>query len=220
MISSEFKEELIKYSELYVQLGILEKLLRVRIPAILTTKVGTFETNGWISMLNLDVKSQGKLRQARIHQQWTGEPSNNSIAEFLPLSFWGWVISGRHYTSLWIPYTHQISCDFEARKSFHYFKTFEKRMHSAIVDRNFVAHYNFSRILSIEDSLANVRWLQEEMGLVKAEWGVEPLTGLVIGINIQDWLFNALAAQVDQTFVADCLTDPLAMFLRVNTDHI
>jgi hypothetical protein len=66
MISSEFKEELIKYSELYVQLGILEKLLRVRIPAILTTKVGTFETNGWISMLNLDVKSQGKLRQARI----------------------------------------------------------------------------------------------------------------------------------------------------------
>ena len=169
MISSEFKEELIKYSELYVQLGILEKLLRVKIPAILTTKVGTFETNGWISMLNLDVKSQGKLRQARIHQQWTGEPSNNSIAEFLPLSFWGWVISGRHYTSLWIPYTHQISCDFEARKSFHYFKTFEKRMHSAIVDRNFVAHYNFSRILSIEDSLANVRWLQEEMGLVKAE---------------------------------------------------
>jgi hypothetical protein len=42
-------------------------------------------------------------------------------------------------------------------------------MHSAIVDRNFVAHYNFSRIVSIEESLANVRWLQEAMGLVKAE---------------------------------------------------
>ena len=67
-------------------------------------------------------------------------------------------------------------------------------MHSAIVDRNFVAHYNFSRILSIEDSLANVRWLQEEMGLVKAEWGVEAFTSFVIGINVKDWLFDALAA--------------------------
>jgi hypothetical protein len=59
MISSEFKEELIKYSELYFELGILEKLLRVTIPAILTTKVGASHVNGWISMLTLDVKSQG-----------------------------------------------------------------------------------------------------------------------------------------------------------------
>jgi hypothetical protein len=169
MISSDFKDELIKYSELYFELGILEKLLRVIIPAILTTKVGALQINGWISMLTLDVKSQEKLKRARIHQRWAGEPSNHSIADFLPLSFWSWVISGRHYTSLWIPYTHQISHDYDARKSFSYFKTFEKRMHAAIVDRNFVAHYNFSRIVSIEDSLANVRWLQEAMGLVKAE---------------------------------------------------
>jgi hypothetical protein len=169
MISSEFKEELIKYSELYFEIGILEKLLRVTIPAILTTKVGSFQINGWISMLTLDVKSQGKLKQARIHQRWTGESSHNSIAEFLPLSFWSWVISGRHFTSLWIPYTHQISCDYDTRKTYNYFKTFEKRMHSAIVDRNFVAHYNFSRIVSIEESLANVRWLQEAMGQIKAE---------------------------------------------------
>ena len=220
MISSEFKEELIKYSELYFELGILEKLLRVTIPAILTTKIGVFQINGWISMLTLDAKSQGKLRQARIHQRWAGEPSNHSIAEFLPLSFWSWVISGRHYTSLWIPYTHQISCDYDARKSFGYFQSFEKRMHSAIVDRNFVAHYNFSKIISIEDSLANVRWLQEAMGLVKAEWCVEAFTGLVIGINVQDWFFDALAAQVDQALVADCLADPFAVFFRVNADYI
>ena len=169
MISSDFKEELIKYSELYFELGILEKLLRVTIPTILNTKVGAFQINGWISMLPLDVKSQQKLKRARTHQRWAGEPSDHSIADFLPLSFWSWVISGRHYTSLWIPYTHQISCNYDARKSYNYFKTFEKRIHSAIVDRNFVAHYNFSRIVSIEDSLANVRWLQEAMGLVKAE---------------------------------------------------
>jgi len=169
MISSEFKEELIKYSELYFELGILEKLLRVTIPASLTTKVGGSQVNEWITLFTLDAKSRSKLRQAVIQQRKAGQSSNHSIAEFLPLSFWSWVISGRHYTSLWIPYTHQISCDYDARKSFSYFKTFEKRMHSAIVDRNFVAHYNFSRIVSIEDSLANVRWLQEAMGLVKTE---------------------------------------------------
>ena len=169
MISSEFKEELIKYSELYFELGILEKLLRVTIPASLTTKVEASPVNEWITLFTLDSKSRSKLNQAVIQQRKAGQPRNHSIAEFLPLSFWSWVISGRHYTSLWIPYTHQISCDFDARKSFSYFKSFEKRMHSAIVDRNFVAHYNFSRIVSIEDSLANVRWLQEAMGLVKAE---------------------------------------------------
>ncbi|KGA15285.1 hypothetical protein GM50_17580 [freshwater metagenome] len=42
-------------------------------------------------------------------------------------------------------------------------------MHSAIVDHNFVAHYNFSRIVSIEDLLTNVRWLQEAMGLVETQ---------------------------------------------------
>jgi hypothetical protein len=165
----DVQREFITYSELYIEIGILEKLLRVTIPTILNTKVGTFEINGWISALTLDAKSQGKLNQARIHQRWTGEPSSHSIAEFLPLSFWRWVISGRHYTSLWIPYIHQISCDYEARRSFAYFKTFEKRMHLATVDRNFIAHYNFSRIDSLEDSLANVAWLQRAMGLVKAE---------------------------------------------------
>lgn len=169
MVSSEFKKDLITYSELYVEVGILEKLLRVTIPAILNTEVGASHVNGWISMLTLDAKSQSKLRQARIHQRWTGEPSSHAIADFLPLSFWRWVISGRHYTSLWIPYIHQISCDFEERKSFTYFNTFEKRFHSAIVDRNFIAHYNFSRIASLEESLANVRWLQRAMGLIKAE---------------------------------------------------
>ena len=169
VINKEAEMQIRKFTELYVQIGVLEKLLRVTIPAILTTKIEAPQINGWITLLALDVKSQGKLRQARIHQRWTGEPSSHSIAEFLPLSFWGWVISGRHYTSLWIPYTHQISHDYEARKSFSYFKTFEKRMHLAIVDRNFVAHYNLSRITSLEESFANVRWLQEAMGLVKTE---------------------------------------------------
>ena len=54
MFSREVKQELIKYSELYVELGILEKLLRVTIPASLTTKVGGAQVNKWISLIILD----------------------------------------------------------------------------------------------------------------------------------------------------------------------
>jgi hypothetical protein len=169
MDSLEFKKALIRSSELYVELGILEKLLRVTIPASLNTKAGTFQVNEWITLLNLDVKSQDKLKKARIHQRWAGESSSRSIAEFLPLSFWSRVITYKNYTSLWIPYIHQISFDYEFRKSFDYFKEFEKRLRTSTIDRNFVAHYNLSRIVSIEESLANVRWLQRAMGLVEAE---------------------------------------------------
>ena len=169
MISLEVKQELIKYSELYVELGILEKILRVTIPASLTTKVSGSQVNEWISLIILDQKFRSKLNQARIQQRKAGQVSGHSIAGFLPMSFWCRVISKRHYTSLWVPYIYRISCDYEVRQSFAYFKTFEQRLHAATADRNFVAHYNFSKIVSIEDSLANVRWLQEAMGLVKAE---------------------------------------------------
>ena len=67
MISLEVKQELIKYSELYFELGILEKLLRVTIPASLTTKVGGSQVNEWITLFTLDAKSRSKLRQAVIN---------------------------------------------------------------------------------------------------------------------------------------------------------
>ena len=169
MIKKDVESKIRKFSELYVQLGLLEKLLRVAIPASLTTNGQRDGENEWIALLHLDGKGRAKLNQARIQQRKAQQPSEFSISEFLPLSFWSWIISRRHYTSLWIPHTHQISSDFEIRQSFMYFKRFEERLHSATVDRNFVAHYNLSRITSLEESLANVRWLQEAMGLVKAE---------------------------------------------------
>ena len=61
MINLESKRQLVAFSELYVELGILEKLLRVAIPAILTTKVGSFQINGWITLLTLDVKSHSQM---------------------------------------------------------------------------------------------------------------------------------------------------------------
>jgi hypothetical protein len=169
MIGSEVKQELIRYSELYVELGILEKLLRVIIPASLGKTVVAWQVNEWISLITLDEKFKSKLKQARIQQRKAGQVDSDAIADFLPMSFWSRVISKRHYTSLWVPHLHQISFDYDLRQSFGYFKIFEQRLLAATIDRNIVAHYNFSRIVSIEESLENVRWLQRAMGLVEAE---------------------------------------------------
>jgi hypothetical protein len=48
MISSEFKEDLIKYSELYFELGILEKLLRVTIPYSLGSNLNEVKDLSWL----------------------------------------------------------------------------------------------------------------------------------------------------------------------------
>ncbi len=169
MIGSGVKQELIRYSELYVELGILEKLLRVTIPTAFSATIGISQKNEWISYITLDEKFRSKLNQARIQQRKAGQASSDAIADFLPMSFWSRVISKRHYTSLWVPYLHQISLDYDHRQSFGYFKIFEQRLQGATIDRNIVAHYNFSRIVSIEKSLENIRWLQRAMGLVEAK---------------------------------------------------
>ena len=74
------------------------------------------------------------------------------------------------------------------------YREFDQRLYKANQDRNVIAHYNISMINSMDKSLENVIWLQQAMGLVKAEWGVEAFASLVIGINIKDWLFDALTA--------------------------
>ena len=105
-------------------------------------------------------------------------------------------------------------------KSLVVFREFDAHLYQAHKDRNFIVHYNTSAIKGVDASLKNVRWLQEAMGLVEAEWCVEAFAGLVIGIDVKDWLFNAFAAEVDQTLVADCFADSLAMFFRVNANYI
>jgi hypothetical protein len=54
-------------------------------------------------------------------------------------------------------------------KSLVVFREFDAHLYQAHKDRNFIAHYNTSAIKGVDASLKNVRWLQEAMGLVKAE---------------------------------------------------
>ena len=169
MISRDEFNQLSLLGHLYIEIGILEKLLRVAIPRSLGASLENPLDLSWILKLNLDTENRLRVEKALKRRLLANKNLTVSISEFIPLSFWRWVLHSRHFTSLWIPYTHQILINSDGALSMRTLKDFERRLYRANQDRNIVAHYNTSLIKGTESSLANVRWLQEAMGLVEAE---------------------------------------------------
>jgi hypothetical protein len=169
MINGEFKRQLIVFSELYVELGILEKLLRVAIPKSLGSSTEDVTDLKWLAKIKLDAENTFRVEKAISRRLLANKNLSVSITEFLPLSFWRWILHRRHFTTLWVPYTHKILVNPLVTLDLGTLKSFERKLYIANQDRNVIAHYNTSLIKGVDASLANVRWLQEAMGLVKAE---------------------------------------------------
>lgn len=169
MISFDETKQLDLFSHLYVQIGILEKLLRVTIPKALGASPENPLDLSWVLMLNLDGENRLRLERALKRRLLANKNLTVSIAEFIPLSFWRWILHTRHFTSLWVPHTHRILINSKNARSMSSLKEFERRLYRANQDRNIIAHYNTSLIKDIDFSLENVRWLQRAMGLVEAE---------------------------------------------------
>jgi len=169
MISRDEFNQLSLFGRLYIEIGIVEKLLRVTIPRSLGASLENPLDLSWILKLNLDAENRLRLEKALKRRLLANKNLTASISEFIPLSFWRWILHSRHFTSLWIPYTHQILIDSDGARSMRSLKDFEQRLYRANQDRNIVAHYNISLINSIDKSLENVIWLQQAMGLVKTE---------------------------------------------------
>lgn len=169
MISHDEFKQLSLYGHLYIEIGILEKLLRVTIPQSLGASLENPLDLSWILKLNLDAENRLRVEKALKRRLLANKNLTVSISEFIPLSFWRWVLHSRHFTSLWIPYTHQILINSDGALSMRTLKDFERRLYRANQDRNIVAHYNTSLIKGTESSLENVRWLHQALGLVKAE---------------------------------------------------
>jgi hypothetical protein len=169
MISEKDLHALATLGSLYVEIGILEKMLRIKIPQSIDANAHAGEEARWLSKITLDAKSRTKIDRARIQKRKVGPIAGPSLAEFLPLSFWSWVLHRKHYTTLWIPHTHKIMMEKDQALNLAVYKEFDQRLYKANQDRNFIAHYNLAGIKSHEGSIQNVRWLQQAMGLIKAE---------------------------------------------------
>jgi hypothetical protein len=169
MISEADTQALDTFGRLYVEIGILEKLLRNKIPQSIDIQANVRDEPQWLSEITLDAKNRAKINQARIQMRKAGLNDGRLLAEFLPLSFWSWILHRKHYTTLWIPHTHKIMNASEYPLDLRLYREFDQRLYKANQDRNVIAHYNISMISSMEKSMENVKWLQRALGLVKAE---------------------------------------------------
>jgi hypothetical protein len=169
MISEADTRALTVFGRLYFEIGILEKLLRIKIPQSIDPEAGAKDEALWLSEIALDEKNRAKINKARIQKRKVGLKGGPVLAEFLPLSFWSWVLHRKHYTTLWIPHTHKIVDASVQSLDIALYREFDQRLYQVNQDRNVIAHYNTSMINSMEKSLENVFWLQRAMGLVKAE---------------------------------------------------
>ena len=169
VINRDVEIHLQKFSGLYVQLGVLEKLLRVVIPQSLGSNPYDSYDLEWMNKLPVDQENDKRYRKALIRRKLERKNQLLNITDLLPFSFWKNILHSRNYTSLWIPYTHTILGSSGDSKTFPIYTELESRIYLAHKDRNLIAHYNTSLIKGLDKSLENVRWLQEAMGLVKAE---------------------------------------------------
>jgi hypothetical protein len=169
MISEADTRALVIFGRLYFEIGILEKLLRIKIPHSIDPQADAKDDALWLAEIALDEKNRAKINKARIQKRKAGVEGGPALAEFLPLSFWSWVLHRKHYTTLWIPHTHKIMDASVQSLDIALYRDIEQRLYKVNQDRNVIAHYNTSMIDSMENSLENVLWLQRAMGLVKAE---------------------------------------------------
>jgi hypothetical protein len=167
--NGETETHLRTFSELYVQIGVLEKLLRVVIPQSLGSNAYDPTDLEWMKKLPKDQENEKRYRKALIRRKLERKNQLLNITDLLPFSFWKNILHSRNFTSLWVPYTHAILGPAGESKTYSVYRNLESRLYLAHKDRNLIAHYNTSLIKGVDASLENVRWLQEAMGLVKAE---------------------------------------------------
>ena len=151
-----------KYGEIYSAIGTLELVLRRKIPTVLL--VNSQKSENWYEGLPLTEKGQKTLtgaleraRRGRLNGQ-AGMPEN-----FLPFSFWRYLLRSSTYTELWIPSLNLAFPALEERRTFLSFRRLEREMEATLRARNQMAHYELTANLDASEvtnkTLKILEWL-------------------------------------------------------------
>jgi hypothetical protein len=108
-----------------VQIGVLEKLLRVTIPRSLGSNPYDPLDLDWMQRLPVDELNQKRFQKALIRRNLDRKNRLLNITDLLPFGFWKNILHSRNFTLTWIPYTHTILKPPSDAKSFEIFKDFE-----------------------------------------------------------------------------------------------
>jgi|GEM_PF-1582323 len=155
----QFINSVLKYQKIYSLFGILENEIRTRITATLCEYSNSKGYPEWFLVLPYSLKGNAAIQRAIKVNGFKIEGFEN----YLPFSFWRYILSSNHYTVLWTPVLHSIFPNLEMPKSQITFHSVQLKMQHALEIRNRLAHYNFesSKFISVEQS--TLLWLLEAM---------------------------------------------------------
>jgi hypothetical protein len=154
LLDFEYNRESIKSA--YYLIGVLELRLRHIIPVTLSSLSKEGASEAWSRNLNLSEKGFQTLNRAKVLNPEFPQ-------EFLPFSFWRYLLSSKHYGSLWIPKLYSVFPGMSAPKSRNSFLQIDKAMDTALRLRNQVAHYNLRNYRGFQYSQSKIEWLIELM---------------------------------------------------------
>jgi len=142
----------------YFLVGLLEVSLRRQIPAALAKKLVGGDKLKWHSGLQLNEQGQKSLKYALKMNKVFPE-------EYLPLSFWRFLLSNRNYGPLWLPSLYTVFPGISLPKRIKSFKTVDKNMDTALRLRNNVAHFNLEAVKNMRFSQEKTKWLLINLGV-------------------------------------------------------
>jgi len=167
--------QLVEYSQLYVLIGMLEDALQRVIPAVLKPYAQKHGLRYWYEGLPLSDKGENALRVALNRSRMRANANDGLNAhKYLPLSFWRYLIRSTTYTELWTPALYRAFPNLTSAKEFSTFKILDKKLGTALMIRNYVAHYELEEIHRVEESIQAILWLLNsldfEMTIFARNW--------------------------------------------------
>ena len=149
---------LIRYSQTYILIGQLELILRSRLIQTLSTFSEEKGYAEWHDVLRVKGIGEVALEEAK-KRLLSRAHSGEGIENFLPLSFWRYLLSSRQYGALWLPSLYRVFPEVDKPKDIRVFRLIDKNMDTALRLRNSVAHFNMQSLPNIEFSKKKVQWL-------------------------------------------------------------
>lgn len=142
----------------YFLVGLLEVILRKEIPIALTKKLVGGKRVQWHSGLQLNEQGEKSLKYAL-------KMNSEFPEDYLPLSFWRFLLSNRNYGPLWLPSLYRVFPGISLPKRIQSFKTVDKNMDTALRLRNNVAHFNLEALKHMPFSQEKTKWLLINLGV-------------------------------------------------------
>lgn len=155
-----YEKVLLHFATLFLLLGVIERRLRVRIPATLS-EYGLLINRApwWLVPPHREVQH---LRIQRAIRKNDGLLEN--FERYLTLRFWREIFRGKCYRTLWIPALHDVFSGLERPLDSRSYGRVAYHLDQAVEIRNRVAHFDETKMKDFKREEEMMLWLVNALG--------------------------------------------------------